>query len=67
MTHPMGAGAKFTPLKMQNTHWYGAGRDGYTSNPNRATKAQVDEVGLHDCDVLGCSEKHAGTKTDYKK
>jgi hypothetical protein len=67
MLAALGYDKTFEPVQMQNTHWYntGQGRGGWTTNPNLAPQSEVQRVGLHDCNVLGC--KHAGTKADYEK
>jgi hypothetical protein len=69
MLAALGYDKTFEPVQMQNTHWYnaGRGRGGWTPNPELAPQDEVKRVGLHDCTVLGCTKKHAGTKTDYEK
>lgn len=49
----------------QATHWYRVNRDSFTADPCQADEGEVQRVGLHDCQQLGCEEIHAGSIFHY--
>lgn len=65
--YPKGDGM-FEAHPTQNTHWYktgGEARAGWTSDPRQAPQSEVERVGFHDCEELGCGIMHSNTKKDY--
>lgn len=57
--------------RQQGTHWYqsddGAGRRGYTANPFYADPGEVERVGLHECGLYGCLQRHTGNGDDWRR
>jgi hypothetical protein len=57
---------EFEHVPQQSTHWYSAGgKFSYTADPTRADSGEVERVGLHDCEALGCSVIHWGSSFHY--
>lgn len=52
--------------KQQSTHWYrSGGKFSFTADPRRADPGEVQRVGLHDCQQIGCTEFHANGALEY--